>query len=78
MIDGDKREFLAERAEGLLHSLKQRFPSLTQTTLDTSKIQFNKVTIVHSSTFSIMIHFLPSSFHLVYISTFAGCWKVHS
>ncbi|XP_022134458.1 rop guanine nucleotide exchange factor 5 [Momordica charantia] len=42
MIDGDKREFLAERAEGLLHSLKQRFPSLTQTTLDTSKIQFNK------------------------------------
>lgn len=43
MIDGDKREFLAERAEGLLHSLKQRFPSLTQTTLDTSKIQFNKV-----------------------------------
>lgn len=45
MIDGDKREFLAERAEGLLHSLKQRFPSLTQTTLDTSKIQFNKVTM---------------------------------
>ncbi|CAK9326226.1 unnamed protein product [Citrullus colocynthis] len=42
MIDGDKREFLAERAEGLLHSLKQRFPSLTQTTLDASKIQFNK------------------------------------
>ncbi|XP_023549947.1 rop guanine nucleotide exchange factor 5-like [Cucurbita pepo subsp. pepo] len=42
MIDGDKREFLAERAEGFLHSLKQRFPTLTQTTLDTSKIQFNK------------------------------------
>ncbi|KAG7033326.1 Rop guanine nucleotide exchange factor 5, partial [Cucurbita argyrosperma subsp. argyrosperma] len=42
MIDGDKREFLAKRAEGLLNSLKQRFPTLTQTTLDTSKIQFNK------------------------------------
>ncbi|KAL5734592.1 hypothetical protein ACOSP7_032453 [Xanthoceras sorbifolium] len=42
MIDGDKRELLAERAETLLLCLKQRFPSLTQTTLDTSKIQCNK------------------------------------
>lgn len=42
MIDGDKRELLAERSESLLLCLKQRFPSLTQTTLDTSKIQFNK------------------------------------
>ncbi|CAK9135683.1 unnamed protein product [Ilex paraguariensis] len=42
MIDGDKRELLAERAEGLLLSLKQRFPGLTQTTLDTSKIHCNK------------------------------------
>ncbi|KDP44857.1 hypothetical protein JCGZ_01357 [Jatropha curcas] len=42
MVDGDKRELLAERAESLLLSLKQRFPSLSQTTLDTSKIQFNK------------------------------------
>ena len=43
MIDGDKRELLAERAESLLVCLKQRFPCLTQTTLDTSKIQYNKV-----------------------------------
>ncbi|GLT93023.1 hypothetical protein SLE2022_108300 [Rubroshorea leprosula] len=42
MVDGDKREFLAERAECLLLCLKQRFPGLTQTTLDTSKIQCNK------------------------------------
>ncbi|CAN1797839.1 Rop guanine nucleotide exchange factor 5 [Linum perenne] len=42
MMDGDKTEMLAERAESLLLSLKQRFPNLTQTTLDTSKIQFNK------------------------------------
>ncbi|PPR84934.1 hypothetical protein GOBAR_AA35785 [Gossypium barbadense] len=42
MVDGDKREFLAERAETLLLCLKQRFPGLTQTTLDTSKIQCNK------------------------------------
>ncbi|KAK7290080.1 hypothetical protein RIF29_04250 [Crotalaria pallida] len=42
MVDGDKRELLAERAENILLSLKQRFPGLTQTTLDTSKIQCNK------------------------------------
>ncbi|RVW97530.1 Rop guanine nucleotide exchange factor 5 [Vitis vinifera] len=42
MVDGDKRELLAERAESLFLSLKQRFPGLTQTTLDTSKIQCNK------------------------------------
>ncbi|XWS07690.1 hypothetical protein CRYUN_Cryun41cG0011500 [Craigia yunnanensis] len=42
MVDGDKREFLAERAESFLLCLKQRFPGLTQTALDTSKIQCNK------------------------------------
>lgn len=43
MVDGDKRELLADRAESLLLCLKQRFPGLTQTALDTSKIQCNKV-----------------------------------
>jgi len=43
MVDGDKRELLAERAGCILISLKQRFPGLSQTTLDTSKIQCNKV-----------------------------------
>uniref|UniRef100_A0A0A8YC80 PRONE domain-containing protein n=1 Tax=Arundo donax TaxID=35708 RepID=A0A0A8YC80_ARUDO len=42
MIDTEKRELLAERAEGLLICLKQRFPGLTQTSLDMSKIQHNK------------------------------------
>ncbi|XP_022745358.1 rop guanine nucleotide exchange factor 5-like isoform X1 [Durio zibethinus] len=42
MVDGDQRELLAERAENLLLCLKQRFPGLTQTALDTSKIQCNK------------------------------------
>lgn len=42
MVDGDKRELLADRAENILVSLKQRFPGLSQTTLDTSKIQCNK------------------------------------
>ena len=40
---GDKNTILAERAESLLLSLKQRFPELSQTTLDTSKIQYNRV-----------------------------------
>jgi hypothetical protein len=43
MVDGDKRDLLAERAECILISLKQRFPGLSQTTLDTSNIQCNKV-----------------------------------
>ncbi|KAF9589633.1 hypothetical protein IFM89_026635 [Coptis chinensis] len=42
MVDVDKRELLADRAESLLLCLKQRFPGLPQTALDMSKIQFNK------------------------------------
>ncbi|KAG8083876.1 hypothetical protein GUJ93_ZPchr0010g10019 [Zizania palustris] len=40
--DDDKNVKLASRAESLLLCLKHRFPGLSQTTLDTSKIQFNK------------------------------------
>lgn len=42
VTDTDRRELLADRAESLMLSLKQRFPGLSQTTLDTSKIQYNK------------------------------------
>uniref|UniRef100_A0A2P2IPM7 Rop guanine nucleotide exchange factor 7-like n=2 Tax=Rhizophora mucronata TaxID=61149 RepID=A0A2P2IPM7_RHIMU len=42
MVDADKRELLADRAESLLLCLKQRFPGLPQTALDMSKIQYNK------------------------------------
>ncbi|KAH9612567.1 hypothetical protein KSS87_004689 [Heliosperma pusillum] len=42
VIDVEKRELLAERAEGLLLCLKQRFPGLPQSTLDMAKIQYNK------------------------------------
>ncbi|KAK1418687.1 hypothetical protein QVD17_27833 [Tagetes erecta] len=41
-MEGNKNVVLAERAEILLFALKQRFPELAQTTLDTSKIQYNK------------------------------------
>lgn len=40
--DGPKDQFLARRAETLLHSLRRRFPGLPQTALDMSKIQYNK------------------------------------
>ncbi|CAL9228840.1 unnamed protein product [Arabidopsis halleri] len=42
MVDADKLELMADRAESLLLSLKQRFPGLPQTALDMSKIQYNK------------------------------------
>uniref|UniRef100_A0A452YTQ1 PRONE domain-containing protein n=1 Tax=Aegilops tauschii subsp. strangulata TaxID=200361 RepID=A0A452YTQ1_AEGTS len=41
--EGGKNVALAGRAESLLLCIKHRFPGLSQTTLDTSKIQFNKV-----------------------------------
>ncbi|KAK4483471.1 hypothetical protein RD792_010663 [Penstemon davidsonii] len=42
----DKNHVLAERAETLLFCLKQRYPELSQTTLDTSKIQYNKASLL--------------------------------
>lgn len=46
----DKNHVLAERAESLLFSLKQRYPELSQTSLDTCKIQYNKVSTQQSLT----------------------------
>ncbi|EPS69067.1 hypothetical protein M569_05698, partial [Genlisea aurea] len=40
--NNDKNCVLAERADTLLFCLKRRYPQLSQTTLDTSKIQYNK------------------------------------
>ncbi|KAL0356539.1 UNVERIFIED_CONTAM: Rop guanine nucleotide exchange factor 1 [Sesamum calycinum] len=42
VADAEKNQFLAQRAETLLHSLRLRFPGLPQTALDMSKIQYNK------------------------------------
>lgn len=41
--DSERNEFLAQRAETLLQSLRIRFPGLPQTTLDMNKIQYNRV-----------------------------------
>lgn len=40
--DAERREFLAERAEGVLLCLKQKFPGLRQSLLDMTKIQYNR------------------------------------
>ncbi|CAI9782028.1 unnamed protein product [Fraxinus pennsylvanica] len=42
VIDGEKNQFLVQRAETLLHSLRLRFPGLPQTALDMNKILYNK------------------------------------
>ncbi|KAG6596384.1 Rop guanine nucleotide exchange factor 7, partial [Cucurbita argyrosperma subsp. sororia] len=42
VVDAEKSQVFAERAESLLLCLKQQFPNLPQTSLDMSKIQFNK------------------------------------
>lgn len=39
----DKNFSLADRAEALLFCLKQRYPELSQTSLDACKIQYNRV-----------------------------------
>lgn len=38
----EKREIFEERAATILHLLKQRFPGISQSALDISKIQYNK------------------------------------
>ena len=43
MADNFKRDSIADRAERLFLCLKHRFPGLSQTSLDISKIQHNKV-----------------------------------
>ncbi|KAF8702443.1 hypothetical protein HU200_032820 [Digitaria exilis] len=48
LMESDKNVMLASRAEDVLLCLKQRFPGLSQTTLDASKIQYNKVS-AHTS-----------------------------
>lgn len=42
-VEAEKRELFSARAEDLLLALKQQFPQLSHTTLDTIKIQCNKV-----------------------------------
>ncbi|KAL6011826.1 hypothetical protein ACLOJK_002292 [Asimina triloba] len=42
VTDAEKSHDLAHRAESLLHSLRLRYPGLSQSVLDTNKIQYNK------------------------------------
>jgi hypothetical protein len=53
----EKRELFEERAETILLLLKQRFPGIPQSSLDVSKIQFNKVRVDSlSSEFYFILH----------------------
>ncbi|KAG5008291.1 hypothetical protein JHK85_026833 [Glycine max] len=52
----DKNYTLAERAESLLLCLKQRYPELSQTSLDTCKIQYNRVSFAIDEVVSFMQH----------------------
>lgn len=45
----EKREILEERAETILLLLKHRFPGLPQSSLDISKIQYNRVRNAYSN-----------------------------
>lgn len=42
-VSMEKRELFEERAETILLLLKQRFPGISQSSLDISKIQYNRV-----------------------------------
>lgn len=76
MVDADKRELFSERAESLLLCMKQRFPGLPQTTLDMSKIQYNKVGFSTPTIFVSLLHFV-SDFYLNSSLSFLGCWTIH-
>jgi hypothetical protein len=53
----EKRELFEERAETILLLLKQRFPGIPQSSLDVSKIQYNKERIDPlSSEFYFILH----------------------
>ncbi|XP_047312914.1 rop guanine nucleotide exchange factor 3-like [Impatiens glandulifera] len=57
-----KNQVLRDRAQTLLFCLKQRFPELSQTSLDTFKIQYNRV--LYNSIHS----FIPYFLHIVSLS----------
>ncbi len=74
----DKNHVLAERADSLLFCLKQRYPELSQTTLDTSKIQCNMVSLCPSIKFiwitanHVIICMLHESWNWQYLKTLWG------
>lgn len=52
----ERNQFLAQRAECLLQSLRLRYPGLPQTVLDMNKIQYNKVFLALSFVIILSIH----------------------
>ena len=58
--DKEKSHVLSERADGLLQSLRLRYPGLPQTSLDMNKIQYNKVMLIR---IQLIIYWLSDQKH---------------
>ena len=73
----EKRELFEERAETILLIIKQRFPGISQSGLDISKIQFNKVILPALVLLIINCHNLNDNMmglYKCYCYDIAGCW----
>ena len=72
-VSMEKREQFEERAETILHLIKQRFPGIPQSALDTSKIQYTKVSTQTciKPDLLLLLHHVPKCFDLC-----AGCRAV--
>lgn len=75
VADGEKNKnnFLAQRAETLLESLKHRFPGLPQTALDMAKIQYNKVCYFPPESL-VWIELIICSVHVQDVATAWNIW----
>ena len=75
-VSMEKREQFEERAETILHLIKQRFPGISQSTLDISKIQFNRVSICNPGHRYFLLfpwwHYIRWTFFSI------GCWAGYS
>lgn len=56
----EKRELFEERAETILLLLKHRFPGLPQSSLDISKIQYNRVRACPMCSLSFVVQYLQT------------------
>ncbi|RWW89261.1 hypothetical protein BHE74_00001808 [Ensete ventricosum] len=72
-VSMEKREQFEERAEAILHLIKQRFPGIPQSALDTSKIQYTRVSAQSriKPDVSLLVHHVPKCLDL-----YAGCRAV--
>lgn len=63
----DKNHILAARARSLLFCLKQRFPELSQTSLDICKIQYNRVSSPHRTFLHFVLRLILFDYQIFYV-----------